>query len=258
MFIDPATQVFEGMIVGENSRPNDLDVNITKEKKQTNMRASTADEAIRLVPPRRLGPRAGHRVHQRRRVRRGDAEVDPVAEESAGRQHAATAGRGRSDIGAGKGHGRYASVASMRKAFSCRSNRGGRPMRPRGGRGLPGAPGHRPRRLLRGHHVNWHRIPVGRPMPLFPSPPCPGLRGEALASERDQRRAEVPRGGGPVVQAGPAHKRSVVSGDRRCDSRSTTRRAGGAGGRPGGAHAGLRPGRSARSRSPWPATSSSR
>ena len=36
-------------------RPNDLDVNITKEKKQTNMRASTADEAIRLVPPRKLG-----------------------------------------------------------------------------------------------------------------------------------------------------------------------------------------------------------
>jgi GTP-binding protein len=42
------------MIVGENARPNDLDVNITKEKKQTNMRASTADEAIRLIPPRKL------------------------------------------------------------------------------------------------------------------------------------------------------------------------------------------------------------
>ena len=54
MFIDPGTQVFEGMIVGENSRPNDLDVNITREKKQTNMRASTADEGIRLIPPHRL------------------------------------------------------------------------------------------------------------------------------------------------------------------------------------------------------------
>jgi len=42
------------MIVGENARPNDLDVNVTKEKKQTNMRASTADEAIRLIPPRLL------------------------------------------------------------------------------------------------------------------------------------------------------------------------------------------------------------
>ena len=43
------------MIIGENARSNDLDVNVTKEKKQTNMRASTADEAIRLVPPRVLG-----------------------------------------------------------------------------------------------------------------------------------------------------------------------------------------------------------
>jgi GTP-binding protein len=55
IFVDPGIQVYEGMIIGENSRPNDLDVNVTKEKKQTNMRASTADEAIRLIPPRKLG-----------------------------------------------------------------------------------------------------------------------------------------------------------------------------------------------------------
>jgi GTP-binding protein len=55
MFIDPSTPVYEGMIVGENSRPSDMDVNITREKKQTNMRASSADEAIRLIPPRKLG-----------------------------------------------------------------------------------------------------------------------------------------------------------------------------------------------------------
>ena len=55
IFIDPQTEVYEGMIVGENARTNDLDVNVTKEKKQTNIRASTADEAIRLIPPRRLG-----------------------------------------------------------------------------------------------------------------------------------------------------------------------------------------------------------
>jgi len=55
IFIEPGTQVYEGMIVGENARPNDIDVNVTKEKKQTNMRASTADEAIRLIPPRKLG-----------------------------------------------------------------------------------------------------------------------------------------------------------------------------------------------------------
>ena len=55
IFIDPAIVVYEGMVIGENSRPADMDVNVTKEKKQTNMRASTADEAIRLVPPRTLG-----------------------------------------------------------------------------------------------------------------------------------------------------------------------------------------------------------
>jgi GTP-binding protein len=54
IFIEPATTVYEGMVIGENARPNDMDVNVTKEKKQTNMRASTADEAIRLIPPRIL------------------------------------------------------------------------------------------------------------------------------------------------------------------------------------------------------------
>jgi GTP-binding protein len=52
MFVAPGDQVYEGMIVGENSRDNDLDVNVTKEKKLTNMRASTADEGIKLTPPR--------------------------------------------------------------------------------------------------------------------------------------------------------------------------------------------------------------
>ena len=55
MIIEPQTPVYEGMIVAEHARTNDLDVNITKEKKQTNMRASTADEAIRIVPPHVMG-----------------------------------------------------------------------------------------------------------------------------------------------------------------------------------------------------------
>lgn len=54
ILITPGTEVYEGMIVGENARDVDLDVNIVKEKKLTNMRASTADEAIRLVSPRIL------------------------------------------------------------------------------------------------------------------------------------------------------------------------------------------------------------
>ncbi|MBK5296764.1 MAG: translational GTPase TypA [Vicinamibacteria bacterium] len=55
VFIEPQLPVYEGMIIGENARVKDLDVNVTKEKKQTNMRASSADEAIRLIPPRKLG-----------------------------------------------------------------------------------------------------------------------------------------------------------------------------------------------------------
>jgi GTP-binding protein len=55
MFVEPAERVYEGMIVGENARNSDMDVNITKEKKQTNMRASSADEAVRLIPARKLG-----------------------------------------------------------------------------------------------------------------------------------------------------------------------------------------------------------
>ena len=52
MFVNPGIDAYEGMIVGENARDNDLDVNITKEKKLTNMRASTSDEAVKLTPPR--------------------------------------------------------------------------------------------------------------------------------------------------------------------------------------------------------------
>jgi GTP-binding protein len=55
IFVEPAEKVYEGMLVGENARASDMDVNITKEKKQTNMRASSADEAVRLIPARRLG-----------------------------------------------------------------------------------------------------------------------------------------------------------------------------------------------------------
>ena len=54
LFVGPTTQVYEGMIVGENSRADDMDVNITKEKKLTNMRSSTADETEKIIPPRAL------------------------------------------------------------------------------------------------------------------------------------------------------------------------------------------------------------
>ncbi len=54
LFVEPTTEVYEGMIVGENSRADDMDVNITKEKQQTNIRSSTSDSFEKLIPPRRL------------------------------------------------------------------------------------------------------------------------------------------------------------------------------------------------------------
>jgi len=54
LFISENTQVYEGMIAGENSRTNDLDINVIKEKKLSNMRSSGADESLQLVPPKKL------------------------------------------------------------------------------------------------------------------------------------------------------------------------------------------------------------
>lgn len=55
LFIGPGTEVYEGMVVGENARPGDMNVNACKERRATNMRSSTDGEAIRLVPPRIMG-----------------------------------------------------------------------------------------------------------------------------------------------------------------------------------------------------------
>ncbi|MFJ9391622.1 translational GTPase TypA [Nocardioides sp. NPDC101246] len=54
MFVEPTTEVYEGMIVGENSRADDMDVNITKEKQQTNVRSATSDNFEKLIPPKKL------------------------------------------------------------------------------------------------------------------------------------------------------------------------------------------------------------
>jgi GTP-binding protein len=75
LFVGPGDQVYEGMIVGENARAEDLDVNATKEKHLTNMRSSTADELVRLVPKRELS------LDQALEFLRGDecVEVTPQA-----------------------------------------------------------------------------------------------------------------------------------------------------------------------------------
>jgi len=54
LFVEPGTEVYEGMIIGENSRADDMDVNVTKEKKLTNIRSATGEELERLMPPRKL------------------------------------------------------------------------------------------------------------------------------------------------------------------------------------------------------------
>jgi GTP-binding protein len=55
LFVGPGEEVYEGMIVGENARADDMDVNPTREKQKTNIRQSTAEELVRLIPPRQLG-----------------------------------------------------------------------------------------------------------------------------------------------------------------------------------------------------------
>ena len=52
--LPPGVEVYEGMVIGEHSRDNDLDVNVVREKKLTNMRASSSDESVRLTPPRAM------------------------------------------------------------------------------------------------------------------------------------------------------------------------------------------------------------
>ena len=54
LFVGPGVEVYEGMIIGENARSEDMDINPTKERKVTNVRSSTAEELVRLIPPRQL------------------------------------------------------------------------------------------------------------------------------------------------------------------------------------------------------------
>ena len=88
LFIGHGVEVYEGMIIGINSRDNDLMVNPTKGKQLTNVRSQGADEKIILSPPIKLLARASARVHRRRRARRGHAGERPPAQEAAHRKRA--------------------------------------------------------------------------------------------------------------------------------------------------------------------------
>ena len=85
LFVEPTTEVYEGMIVGENSRADDMDVNITKEKKQTNIRSATSDNFEKLIPPKQAVPGAVAGVLPRGRVRRGHPRRRPDPQGPPGR-----------------------------------------------------------------------------------------------------------------------------------------------------------------------------
>lgn len=79
-FINPQDEVYAGQVVGEHVHENDLVVNVTKAKQLTNMRASGADDKARIIPPRRIQPRRGPRIHQGGRVRRSHTKVHAYAQ----------------------------------------------------------------------------------------------------------------------------------------------------------------------------------
>ena len=92
IFISAGAAVYEGMIIGENARPADLDVNVTKEKKLTNMPRLDGRGGVAARAPAAAEPRAVDRVHRRRRAGRGDAPQHPAPQADSGREPAAEEG----------------------------------------------------------------------------------------------------------------------------------------------------------------------
>ena len=82
-FVSPGDEVYEGMIIGENSRDNDLTVNPCKEKKLTNIRAAGSDDAILLRPPREMSLETRSRIHRVGRVRRSYPTRHPPSQDLA-------------------------------------------------------------------------------------------------------------------------------------------------------------------------------
>ncbi len=74
-FLGPGVDVYEGMVVGESARPDDMVINVTREKQKTNIRTHSHDEAIKLNPATHADTRNGDRIHRRGRARRGHARV---------------------------------------------------------------------------------------------------------------------------------------------------------------------------------------
>ena len=88
MMIEPGCKVYRGMIVGEHTRENDLEINVLKGKQLTNIRAAGKDEAVRLTPPIKDDARKGARLYRGRRACRNHAEIDQAAQGAARPQRA--------------------------------------------------------------------------------------------------------------------------------------------------------------------------
>ena len=93
LFIGSGVQVYEGMVVGENARPSDMDVNPTKDKKLTNIRTHSHDEALRLTPPPPLTLEKAIEFIAARRVGRGHPARPPPAQAQPERARPAARGR---------------------------------------------------------------------------------------------------------------------------------------------------------------------
>ena len=113
LFIGSGVPVYEGMIVGENSRPGDMDVNPTKEKKLTNIRTHSHDDALRLVPPPPMTLEIGHRVHRRGRARGGHSRAPS----------ACASGSSRSTSGAASAVARRTAGESRRRGVGASADR---------------------------------------------------------------------------------------------------------------------------------------
>ena len=220
MFIDPGTTVYGGMLIGEHSRGNDLDVNVLKGKQLTNIRAAGKDEAVRLTPPRAHVARAGDRLYRGRRAGRSDAEVDPAAQalpQSRGPQARQETGR-RGGRGIGNdplekprchfhrppGDGRQGQAGPAREGAGQGPHQGSRIRRP------PGS-ARRRRLCARGARGRPRRSPSSpsarrkRPnaMPARPSrsPSKPSAPAGSRASRRPSRRRAESRARRPLRRA---------------------------------------------------------
>ena len=112
----PGVEVYEGMIVGENARSGDMDVNPTKEKKLTNIRTHSHDESLRLTPPRPITLETALEFIAGRRARRGDPAVDPAAQARAVAARPASRGRpGRGPAARGGARRDAGGLSSVRR-----------------------------------------------------------------------------------------------------------------------------------------------